>query len=89
MPNFLQCFVDEAGMTRFIAAHEAKELVNIGIFDLFLDFGVKHAAGKFGGQRTHQEIDEFRAQALGQTGKIEVKASVRRKCALLWSARIR
>ena len=65
-----QDFVDETGMARLVAAHEAEQFLNFLVLDALLDFRIEHAAGKFGRQRADQKILELLAQLGRKTFEI-------------------
>ncbi len=68
-----QRLVDEAGVAGFIAAHVAEQAAKIFVAAAFLDFGVEHAAGEFGGDRADQEIEKLAAERFGHAGDVDLE----------------
>ena len=58
----LEGLVDEAGVAAFIAGKQLEQPLHVGVFRALGDFRIEDAAGKFGGQRAGEKVDEFLLQ---------------------------
>ena len=65
-PDVLQRVVDEAGVPGLVARHDGEDVLHVRVGHPLADFGIKYAAGEFGGDGADEELHQLLLQRLRQ-----------------------